>query len=156
MKFSILSIFLLLISFPLLAAELQGKTYGQQPQLKEITKVSIILEKPDAYVGKRVLVEGVVVDVCSNRGCWMDIASDKPFEKIQIKVADGEIVFPLDAKGKKALVEGIVEKLEFTKEQIIAWKQHHAEAHGEKFDPSTVTSGEVYYRIRGLGAIIEE
>ena len=137
------------------AAEIKGKTYGKSLTLSEITKVSTIMADPDIYVGKTVLVKGVVVDVCSHRGCWMDIASDAPFEKIQIKVADGDIVFPLDAKGKQAVVEGVLEKLEYSKEQIIQWRLHHAEVHGETFDPKSVTSGETYYRIRGIGAVIE-
>ncbi len=138
------------------AFEIKGKNYGNPLTLSEITKISNIMAKPESFVGKTVLVKGVVVDVCSHRGCWMDIASDAPFEKIQIKVADGEIVFPLDAKGKQALVEGVLEKLEYSKEQIVKWRRHQAEMHGESFDPKSITSGETYYRIRGFGAVIEE
>ncbi len=138
------------------AFEKKGTSYGKPLTLSKITKVSHIMANPGDFIGKTVLVKGVVVNVCSHRGCWMDIASDAPFEKIRIKVADGEIVFPLDAKGKEALVEGVLEKLEFTKEQIIQWRRHHAEKHGETFDPGSVTSGETHYRIRGTGAVIKE
>jgi hypothetical protein len=118
--------------------------------------VSAILEAPDAYVGERVLVEGTVVQVCEMRGCWMDIASDREFEKIQIKVDDGVIVFPMTAKGKSALVEGVVEVLELTHEEAIEAARHKAEEHGEEFDPSTVTGPETTYRIRGHGAVITD
>ena len=92
-------------------------------------------------------------------GEWLDKQrlrlTDIPFEKIQVKVVDGEIVFPMEAKGRQARVEGVVEALKLTKEQAIALGQHRAEEHGTEFDPSSVTGPVTYYRIRGLGAEIE-
>ncbi len=98
---------------------MQGDRYGEALTLEEITPVSTILDEPDGWVGRRVLVQGMVVAVCEKRGCWMDIASDREFEKIQIKVDDGVIVFPLSAKGKRALVEGVVERLDLTAEEAL-------------------------------------
>ena len=106
--------------------------------------------------GQKVLVQGMVVDVCAKRGCWMYLASDKPFEKIQIKVLDGVIVFPMSARGKNALVEGEVEALKYSKEDAITWLQHTAEEKGESFDPTSVTSGMTVYRIKALGAEIAD
>lgn len=130
--------------------------YGAELTLKEVTKVSDIADHPDRYVGRRVLVEGTVVEVCSKRGCWMDIASDRKYEKIQIKVVDGEIIFPLSARGQKALVEGVVEEMAMTYEQAISYHRHKAEERGELFDPSVVTGAQTLYRIRGLGAVITD
>jgi hypothetical protein len=132
------------------------ETYGVKLTLSEVTKISEILTEPEQFVGKKVLVKGMVVDVCAKRGCWMYLASDKPFEKIQIKVLDGEIVFPMSARGKEALVEGEIEALKFSKEDAIAWLQHKAEEKGESFDPESVTSGMTVYRIKALGAEITE
>ena len=132
------------------------ETYGKKLTLSEVTKISEILTEPEQFVGKKVLVKGMVVDVCAKRGCWMYLASDKPFEKIQIKVLDGEIVFPMSARGKEALVEGEIEALKFSKEDAIAWLQHKAEEKGESFDPESVTSGMTVYRIKALGAEITE
>lgn len=137
-----------------IADEDEGKIYGDGVNLDSISKISEILAKPDNYLGKKVLVEGRIVDVCKKRGCWMEIASDKEFETIRIKVNDGEIVFPLKAKGKLAKVEGILEKFELTKEQTIKRLQHHAEEQGEEFDPSTVKEGMNYYQLKGIGAVI--
>ena len=99
------------------------------------------LSAPEQFVDKKVLVKGMIVEVCAKRGCWMDLASDKAFETIQIKVLDGVIVFPMSARGKEALVEGLVEALKYSKEDAIAWLQHQAEEKGESFDPKSVTSG---------------
>ncbi len=138
------------------SVQAKTKSYGKGITIKNVTKISDIMKNPDQYVGKSVLVKGLVVGVCEMRGCWMDIASDKAFQKIQIKVADGEIVFPLSAKGKDALVEGVVEKLVLNKEQTARWLQHKAEEQGKEFDPSTVKMGETIYRIKGIGASITD
>ncbi len=134
----------------------QGKKYGKELTLKDTTKISEILQNPEGFVGKRVLVNGLVVGVCAKRGCWLDIAGDKPYQKIKVKVEDGEMVFPLTAKGNHAVAEGEVEKFELTKEQVLKLKEYQAKEHGVEFDPSTVTGGATIYQIRGFGAMIKE
>jgi hypothetical protein len=130
--------------------------YGKKLTLSKVTKISEILAAPEQFIGQKVLVKGMVVEVCAKRGCWMYLASDKAFEKIQIKVLDGEIVFPMSARSKEALVEGVVEALKYSKEDAIAWLRHQAEEKGESFDPKNVTSGMTVYRIKALGAEIAE
>ena len=148
--------FILALSLVVMLAPASGlaKTFGQPVSLSEETAVSAIIDNPDAYVGRKVKVSGLVIDVCSRRGCWIYLAGDREFEKIRIKVTDGEIVFPMEARGKQAVVEGVVESMELTKEQVIARRKHHAEETGEAFDPASITSGETILRIRGLGAEI--
>ena len=149
-------IFLVLtvLVFLLLPSAVLGKTFGEEITMSEETAISSIIDTPDVYVGKKVKVSGLVVDVCSRRGCWIYLAGDREFEKIRVKVTDGEIVFPMEARGKVAIVEGVVESMDLTKEEVIARRKHHAEETGEAFDPSSVTSGETVLRLRGLGAEI--
>jgi hypothetical protein len=136
---------------------IQGTTYGEALTLNEVTPVSAILDAPESYIGERVLVEGMVVEVCEKRGCWVDIASDREYEKIQIKVEDGVIVFPLSARGKQALVEGVVEELQLTHEEAVEQARHRAEEQKVEFDPASVPSGpQTIYRIRGVGAVIAD
>jgi RecJ-like exonuclease len=130
--------------------------YGKEISLKEKTKVSEILNNPEEYIDKTVLVEGEVLDVCSMMGCWIELSSDTEGEKIKVKVEDGEIVFPEESKGKTALVEGTVYKVEMTEEEAIEYYQHQAEERGEEFDPSTVTGPLTIYQIKGLGAEIDK
>lgn len=132
------------------------KKLGKKLSLKETTKVSNILASPKDFVGKKVLVEGTVLDVCSKRGCWIEVASDKQHEKIKVKVKDGEIVFPMEAKGKTAKVEGEIYKIEMSKEDAIKAGEHEAKEHGTKFDPKSVTGPIVKYQIKGLGAEIKD
>ena len=128
---------------------------GKEITLTDTVAIGKILAHPEAYVGKKVLVKGTVVGVCDRMGCWIDLAGETDAEKIRVKVKDGEIVFPQGAKGRVALVEGEVEKREYTREEAIKYKKHHAKEHGEPFDSTTVTGPMTIYRIKGLGIVIE-
>ncbi len=138
---SLLVVFLFASSFN---AE-DGKKFGNDLTVKEKTLISKILETPNDFVGKKVLVEGTVVGVCKKRGCWIDIASDKEYEKIRIKVNDGEIVFPMELKGKTALVEGEV--------YVIQPHPEHKKDNEKEGDECVVP--EVKYQIKGLGAVVK-
>ena len=131
-----------------------GKVYGEPLSGSDTTKISELIAAPDKYEGQTVRVEGLVTGVCEKRGCWMSIASDKEFEEVRIKVDDGVIVFPMEAKGKRAIAEGAFTVIEMTMEQTLAYKKHHAEEHQEEFDPSTVTEPLTYYQINATGAVI--
>ncbi len=133
----------------------KGEAYGEPLTKTKKVSISKLMAAPDDYVGKNVKVEGLVTGVCPKRGCWMTLAAkDKEFTEIKIKVDDGVIVFPMEAKGKRAVAEGVLTKKELTLEQTVAYKQHHAEEHGEEFDPASVTEGMTYYQIQGTGAVI--
>ncbi len=138
------------------SAAVEGKTYGVGLTLAEATPLSEILAAPEKYEGQKVQVGGTVLDVCKMRGCWMELAGDQPFQSIRVKVEDGEIIFPLSAKGHTARAEGILEKLEISEEQAREMAKHRAEEQGEEFDPSSITGPQVVWRLKGLGAVIEE
>ena len=140
----------LVVALPASAA-----TYGKGVTLKETTKISDIYATPDTYVGKVLKVEGVITDVCSKRGCWMLIGSDKEFQTIRFKVEDGVIVIPMEAKGKKGAAEGTLKKIEMTKEQATEYDKHVAEETGRTFDPKSVTGPRVIFQLQGTGAVID-
>lgn len=140
----------------MLAVADDREKYGKEITLKEKTNISDILSNPEDYVDKTVLVEGEVLDVCPMAGCWIEVASNVEGEKIKVKVKDGEIVFPMEAKGKDALVEGKVYKIDLTVEEAVEYYEHQAEEKGEEFDPSTVTEAITIYQLKGLGAEIEK
>jgi hypothetical protein len=151
---SALKIACVLVAASMIAIAGNPKNYGKPLTLKETTKVSEIMAHPEKYNGKRVRVEGAVVDVCAKRGCWMKLASDKEFESIQFKVDDGVIVFPMDAKGKTAVAEGVVSAKTYTVEQLIEQGKRQAEEGGTAFDPSSVKGPKTVVRIMGEGAAI--
>lgn len=137
-----------------MTAQAKTDVYGKGVTLTEATAVSAILDNPDTYLGKMVRVEGMIIEVCAKRGCWMYVAGDRQGEKIQVKVTDGEIVFPMSASGRMGVVEGVVEELKLSRGEMIKYQQHLAEEKGQPFDPSTVKD-ERMIRLIGLGAEIE-
>lgn len=136
------------------AAVAKSEIFGSGVTLEETTQVSAILDKPEAYAGKRVRIEGMILEVCAKRGCWVYVAGDRQGEKIQVKVNDGEIVFPMSLSGRMGIVEGIVEVLNISREEMIQYLQHLAEEKGQPFDPASVKA-ERLIRIKGLGAEVQ-
>jgi hypothetical protein len=151
-----LIVLVLLFSMGFSFAQTDDTNLGAELTLTEKTKISEILADPEAYLDKTVLVEGEILDVCPMMGCWMELKSDDGEGMIKVKVKDGEIVFPVEAKGSTALVEGKVYKIELTREKAIEHFQHVAEEKGQEFDPSTITGPMTIYQIKGLGAEIHK
>lgn len=131
------------------------KKYGKEVTLKQSTKISEIVANPEKFNGKKVLVEGPIVDVCKERGCWIKIGSDKEFESIRFKVEDGVIVFPMEIKGKNTTAEGVVSYKVFSVEELIKNGEEHAKEEGKTFDPSTVKGPKTILQINGEGAQVE-
>jgi len=132
------------------------KSFGAGVTLAETTSVARILADPDAYVGKRVRIEGKVLDVCPMKGCWMELEEQKEgAASLRVKVDDGVIVFPVTSKGKLAVAEGVVEAIPMTRDKYVAWLEHLAEERGEKLDSSKIGEGPFrIVQIKGTGARI--
>lgn len=148
-------IFVLILFLSSFTAFAQTEKYGRDITLQEKTNISDILANPSLFEGQTVLVEGMINNVCPSAGCWMLLQSDKEAQEIKIKVKDGDIVFPVEAIGKTAVVEGTVYKIELTQEEAVEYYTHVAEEKGEDFDPATVTDAVTLFQIKGLAAEIK-
>ena len=133
-----------------------GATFGAGIKLSETTPIATILADPKAFAGKSVKVEGMVVDVCPMRGCWMDLAGAAPGEKLKFKVVDGEMTFPPDAKGKYATAEGVISVRELSLDDSVAYAKYQAEEMGKPFDPATVTAPITVVKLDGTGAVLRD
>ncbi len=139
-------------ALPLVAGEVKlGKTIN----VKNPTPIKEIMSNPEKYLGKDVMIEGEITAVCQMQGCWIDVKDSSYPEPMQVKVNDGEIVFPKDGTGKKVAAQGTVEKLDLTKEQYIEKLKHDEREAGKKADLSKVTGGMTIYRLKGTGAVIK-
>ncbi len=145
-------VFLLLIPLALCAA---AEDFGEPLELAESIRIADLLSSPDTYVGQLVRVEGLVDDVCPMKGCWIDILEEQSKETIRFKVQDDVIVFPVEAKGREVVAEGVVSKQEMDEEGARSWLAHQAEEKGEAFDPESVSGPMTFYRIDGKGARIQ-
>ena len=135
-----------------MAALCGAEKFGKGLTLKESTPIGTILGAPDQYVGKMVQVKGTIAEVCQMMGCWLQIQDGE--KGLRVKVKDGEIMFPKNGAGKKAVAEGLLKKIELNQQQAVAWAKHEAEERGQKFDPSKIKSGMTMYQIQGTGAVV--
>jgi hypothetical protein len=144
-----------LVAFAL-AAPADDKRLGAGVTLDEATPIEKIVNAPADYVGKTVRVDGVATAVCEAMGCWMAIAAngEKDAPTVRLKVEhEGDIKFPMSAKGKKVSAQG-------TFEAIGAGDEHGREAAAEhaKHDPSAKlragAKASAQFHIKATGAII--
>ncbi|HQX82894.1 MAG TPA: DUF4920 domain-containing protein [Vicinamibacterales bacterium] len=155
-RFTVTAIALLVCAAGLTAAgAIQAKKYGTALTLTEVTKVSDIYASPDKFNGKRVLVQGPIVDVCAEMGCWLAIGSDKEFQTIRFKVEDGVIVFPMSVKGMNAKVEGVLAVSLLSEADQIKQGEEMAREKKTTFDPKTVKGPKTSIQIKGEGAEVK-
>ena len=74
---------------------------------------------------------------------------------VTLPIIAGVIIFPMEAKGHRAIAEGVFTKIELSMEQTLKMREHECMQSGEKFDPDKVTGPMVVYQIKGSGAVIE-
>ena len=126
----------------------QETKLGAGVTLKEATPLSALIEKPAEVVGKTVRVDGVATAVCEEMGCWLALSADgaKDSKTVRLKVEDGEIVFPISAKGKNVSAEGVFE-------EIGGADAHAKQAAGEHAKHDATASKT--YQIKATGAVIK-
>ena len=134
----------------------EGTKFGAGVTLTDTVPVDAILADPNAYKGKTVRVEGMVTDVCPKRGCWMELSGSAPGQKLKFKVTDGEMVFPMDAKGKVAIAQGEVAVRELTLEETKQNAEYEAKEYGKAYDPASITTPKIVVRIDGTGAVFRD
>lgn len=133
---------------------LADTVFGKRPVLKDVVKISTLLDQPEQYLNKEIKVEGIATDVCPMRGCWMKIQSDRKKESLLIKVNDGEMVFPMSARGKNTVIQGKLVKRTIPVKEVIELEKARAEKAGQKFDPASVKGPRTLYMFQPTGVII--
>lgn len=131
-----------------------GVVYGRPDASAQQIALSDLVARPEEFDGKTVRVSGIVSGVCEKRGCWMRIAAESGSDDVLFKVADGEIVIPMSAKGQSAVADGIARKVPLTIEQTRDHLAKKAKAAGTPFDPASVTAPISLVRLEGIGATI--
>jgi hypothetical protein len=131
-----------------LAAQ-QPQTFGAGVSLTETTPLVQLLDRPGDFEGKTVRVEGVVTAVCMHMGCWMALTPQASTESrtMLIKVDDGVIVFPPSAKGRRAIAQGVVERIGGSREG-----QEAAAEHARSTGPAK--SAPVTWQLKATGATL--
>ncbi|PIQ28301.1 DUF4920 domain-containing protein [bacterium (Candidatus Blackallbacteria) CG17_big_fil_post_rev_8_21_14_2_50_48_46] len=129
---------------------------GKRPALKEVIKISTLLDHPENYLGKTIKIEGIAMDVCPTRGCWMKIKSDRKKESLLIKVDDGEMVFPMSARGKNMVIEGKLIKKMMPLKEVLELEEARAKKAGKPFDPSQFKGPRPMYMFHPTGVVVQD
>jgi hypothetical protein len=122
-------------------------TLGSGVTLETATPIADVIAQPAGFAGKTVRVEGVVTAVCEHMGCWMTLApagatGEKP-ATLRLKVEDGVIVFPVSARGRTAVAQGVVSR--------VGGDDHHAAEQAASAAPHGAAAT---YHLEVTGAIL--
>ena len=130
--------------------------YGKGVTLKDATEIKALYAAPEKFIGKTIRIDGVVTAVCSEMGCWMALGeTDKSEATVRVKVEhDGDIVFPISAKGKKASAEGVFGTIAATDKDAKSAAEEHA-AHAAPTTPANVSDFGKKYQIKVTGAVVK-
>jgi hypothetical protein len=104
--------------------------YGAAISGGESVKLSTLLEEPQKYTDKSVIIEAEVRRACSRKGCWMELAesSDTSAPGCRVTFKDYGFFVPLDSAGAHARVQGSV-----AVETVAASYVKHLEEEGARF-----------------------
>ena len=77
------------------------------------TKVEFasLVENPDNYMNKNIIVEGKVVHVCTMSGKKLFIVGDNPDVTLFIAAGEDMPKFPMELLGSEVIVEGLITKV---------------------------------------------
>ena len=131
--------------------------YGSLLSEGDTYNIIELISNKSIYLNKKVKVKGLIKEVCPMRGCWLEIVDEKEIDKLRIKVTDGEIVFPLSAKGRNIEAEGQFSILTLNKKQAKNWKKHLAAEKGIEIDTADIILSQndyLEYRLNTNGAKI--
>ncbi|HXH70088.1 MAG TPA: DUF4920 domain-containing protein [Pyrinomonadaceae bacterium] len=89
-----------------------------------------VLKKPGDYVGKTVLIKGVIVRSCKMEGCWMELAPTVNAKSVRITFKNHAFFIPLDSARMQAKAEGVFSVKTLRKAEV----DHLVNEDGAKFD----------------------
>jgi hypothetical protein len=139
---------MLLVGLSATAFAQRPETFGAGVSLEDTTPLVRVIERPADFEGKTVRVEGTVTAVCMHMGCWMALSDTVSGSRtLMIKVDDGVIVFPPRAKGRRAVAEGVVQRVGSQGENREAASEHARATGGGAAAP-------VSWQLKATGALV--
>jgi len=98
---------------------------------KEVVQVAQLIGNPDEFVGKEVVVKGLVIHVCQHGGKKLHLSASDSTDKFRVKAGDKIDVFDRDLEGNTVQVEGKVIEEKIDMNYVEKLKQGNAEEHHE-------------------------
>lgn len=111
--------------------------------------VADVLAAPESYTEQASLrLEGDIVSVCQNKGCWLRMGDAE--QDLFVKFGACDKYVPLDAAGRRVLVEGKLSIEEVSVEE----QKHMLEDAGKTEEAAKITEPKRSVRFAALGAAI--
>jgi hypothetical protein len=87
------------------------RRYGAPITDTQLVELASVLQAPERYTNKTVLVSGEVRRACTRKGCWMELsdAPDKSAPSCRVTFKDYGFFVPTNSAGAHARVQGVVE-----------------------------------------------
>jgi hypothetical protein len=106
------------------------RAFGAPIRSTDASQLANLLEQPDRYAGKTVVVEGHVRRACSRKGCWMELAAtpEATAPGCRVTFKDYGFFVPTDSAGSRARIEAAVELARLEPSHV-----EHLEREGAKF-----------------------
>ena len=108
----------------------QTKLYGEKLGNGKFIPLKTVLQAPENYAGKQVMVTGYVRKACKKKGCWMEMgpSANKTEQGCRITFKDYGFFVPKDSAGASAKLAGTVEIKKLPKATV-----DHLESDGATF-----------------------
>jgi hypothetical protein len=147
-------LFVATLSVASLVAGMRGagpETFGVAPALTEVTPLTNVIARPMDFEKKTVRVEGVVTAVCQMMGCWLALAATDASQSptMLVKVDDGVIIFPISARGRRATVQGVIQRIGAGDAEGQEAAREHAEQGGRAQNMANTR-----WQLKATGAIV--
>ena len=111
---------LLLAGFKLdMSGILQPRTYGKNISITQATEIADTFEDPSAYIDEEILVNGIVLDVCEERGIWINVVAEGSSDYVMCVLDDKEYSFPQSSVGRVCSVQGTFNRYSSKDELLI-------------------------------------
>jgi hypothetical protein len=128
MKQIIFLISILCFSVNLLQAQTspsnEWTTYGKKLTATKMDSLAAAL-KDIPVEGKSVAVEGVISDVCTNKGCWLIMSAGG--RQLRVQFEGYSFFVPWDAKGKKIKAQGVVKSKKVDEKTARHWAEEQSQ-----------------------------
>lgn len=111
-------------------AATQTKLYGEKLGTDKTIALEKVLQSPETYAGKQVVVTGYVRQACKKKGCWMEmgVSADQNKQGCRVTFKNYGFFVPKDSAGASAKLAGTVEIKKLDKAAVA-----HLESDGATF-----------------------
>ena len=87
------------------------------PEGAATVAIEKMLQAPETYAENAVVVEGLIAQACTRKGCWMELVPEAGKPGMRVTFKDYGFFVPLDSKGMLARAEGVTKVKTLSKKE---------------------------------------